>query len=252
MRVFICGKGGSGKTTVSILMSRILKEKGFKVYILDADESNELIYNLLDVEKPRPLVEYLGGKKKIFKIGEANILEILKTCGEGIELNKLPSDYISYSKDGIGLIVIGKVRKLGEGCACPFNYLTRIFLKNLVLSEKEFIIVDTDAGVEHIGRGVEEAADMIVFIADPSAESIKLAEIMKRVADERQIPFKLLLNKVSKEFLNIIEGRFLKEGLKIDGVINYDNDIFLSCLNGSKLKSTIAYNDVKSIVSNWF
>jgi CO dehydrogenase maturation factor len=59
------------------------------------------------------------------------------------------------------------MRGFGEGCACPFNFLARTVLKNLLLGEKEVVLVDTDAGIEHLGRGVEEGCNAIVAVADP-------------------------------------------------------------------------------------
>ncbi len=251
MRVFVCGKGGSGKTVVSILISRILSEKG-RVYIVDSDESNEMLHRLLGVQLPRPLAEYLGGKKNIFKIGEINIVNALKAGSEGIRISKLPQEYVSYSEEGIGLVIIGKVRRLGEGCACPFNFLTRIFLKNLMLEPNEYVVVDTDAGVEHVGRGVEEAADMIIFVADPTAESIQLARIMKNIADENNIQFKLILNKVMNNIYEAFEKLASKHGLRMDGVVSFDSEVFMSCLEGNKLRAKSAYNELKKLVNKWF
>lgn len=73
--------------------------------------------------------------------------------GEGIRFSDLPPEYIAHSRFGVKLVVIGKVREFGEGCACPFNFLTKVLLENLIIPEKVFMIVDTDAGVEHVGRG---------------------------------------------------------------------------------------------------
>jgi len=249
MKIFVCGKGGSGKTVISILLARILTENGNKVYIVDSDESNELLYKLLGTNPPKPLAEYFGGKKNIFKVGEVNILKLLKTSETGININSLPHEYVSYSKEGIGLIVIGKIRTLGEGCACPLNFLTRIFLGNVILNSNEYIIVDTDAGVEHVGRGLEETADLIIFIADPTAESIQLAKVLKKVADEHRIKFKMILNKADNEIYQTFKDLAGQNGLSIDGYLGFDREIFMSSLKGEPLKSKSAYKELKNIIT---
>ncbi|MHA1711463.1 MAG: nucleotide-binding protein, partial [Candidatus Freyarchaeota archaeon] len=171
----VCGKGGSGKSVISVLMARVLSRSG-RVYLIDSDESNALLPSMLGVKPPKPLVEYLGGRDNIFKRGEVDIAKALARAGEGIRLSSLPREYTSTSPEGINLIVIGKVRNFGEGCACPLNYLTRVLLKNLLLEEGEVVIVDTDAGIEHVGRRVEEGVDAILAVVDPTAEALTLAK----------------------------------------------------------------------------
>jgi len=243
----VCGKGGAGKSSISVLMSRLLAEK-YSVYLLDSDESNELLPRMLEAQSPRPLVEYLGGKKNIFKIGEVNIAKALETASGGIRLSSLPKGFVSKSPEGIGLVTIGKVRKLGEGCACPFNFLTRVFLKNLRLSRSEMLVVDTDAGVEHVGRGVEEGCDGVLAVIDPTAESIALAVILKETAERSGKRFWTVVNKATPEVTGVIERLSTKRDLKIDGFIRFDEDIFKSCLEGGRLRAGKAMMDVKAIL----
>ena len=178
-------QGGVGKTALTVLMARILSRK-FKVYIVDSDESNILLPTFLGVSPPKPLVEYIGGKKdeEEFERMEPDITEALTKAKEGIRLDLLPSDYIFTSDDGIGLIVIGKVREYGEGCACPFNILTKILLGNLFLKEDEVVLVDTDAGIEHAGRKLEEVCDGLIAIVDPTVESLELALLLRDIASK--------------------------------------------------------------------
>ena len=93
MKIMICGKGGAGKSTISVLMAKALAKK-YKTYLIDSDESNVLLHKMLGVVSPKPLVEYLGGRKSIFEKGEVNIVNALAKAGKGITLNELPGDYI--------------------------------------------------------------------------------------------------------------------------------------------------------------
>ena len=249
MRIMICGKGGTGKSALSVLMARLLSEK-YKVYLIDSDESNELLPKLLGTNPPRPLAEYLGGKKKIFKIGEINIVKALETASGGIKPSSIPEKYISRSPEGIGLLTIGKVRKLGEGCACPFNFLTKVFLKNLSLDQGEIVLVDTDAGIEHIGRGVEEGSDGVLAVADPTVESLTLAKILKDNCEAGNKDFWLVLNKVTPEISEILRKTAEKMGLEITGTIRYDPDIFRSSLEGEMLQAGDALEDVKLLLKH--
>ena len=90
MKIMICGKGGSGKSAISVLAARLLSKK-YDVYLIDSDESNTLLPKILGADSPRSLVEYLGGRNNIFKKGEVNIVNALAKAGKGIALSDLPA-----------------------------------------------------------------------------------------------------------------------------------------------------------------
>ncbi|HIE14779.1 TPA: ATP-binding protein [Candidatus Bathyarchaeota archaeon] len=247
VRIMVCGKGGSGKSAISVLIARTLSAN-YNVYLVDSDESNTLLSSMLGVEQPRPLIEYLGGRSEVFKKGEVNIVRALSKAGKGIVLNELPQEYVTTSSEGVKLLIIGKIRNFGEGCACPLNYLTRTLLKNLILREDEIVIVDTDAGIEHVGRGVEEGADMIIIVADPTAESLVLAKILKKSLEKRNKRFWLILNKSLPDLTEFMQRRAEDLGLKIDCFIKFDDEIFRSCLKGGKLMAESALEDIKKLL----
>lgn len=249
MKIMICGKGGSGKTALTVLMARVLTEK-YRVYIVDSDESNILLPKLLGVNPPTPLIEYIGGKtsEEELEKKELDITKILSKAGSGVRLSLLPDKYISYSEENIGLITIGKVREYGEGCACPFNILTRIVLKNLVLEEDEIVLVDTDAGIEHVGRRLEEVVDCLVIIVDPTAESVRLAVLLKDVASKLGKRYWIVANKITPRVWAIVKRETEKLKVKIDGIIRFDDDLYESILLGEKIKSIVALEDVEKLM----
>jgi CO dehydrogenase maturation factor len=136
--------------------------------------------------------------------------------GEGIRASDIPEDYMS-KKGGINLLAIGKIRDFGEGCACPFNALSADLLRMLELSKDEFALVDTDAGVEHFGRGVETGCDLILMVIDPSQESIRLAEKVTKISESAGKPLYYVLNN------------------KVVSVIPADKKVFRNCLVGEAL-----------------
>jgi len=179
---------------------------------------------------------------------ELDVARILARTGSGVKLKLLPDKYISYSEEEIGLVTIGKVREYGEGCACPFNILTRIVLKNLVLEDNEIVLVDTDAGIEHVGRRVEEAVDCIVIVVDPTAESLQSAVLLREVASKLGKSYWIIANKITPRVWAIIKREAEKLKVKIDGVVRFDDDLYESILLGERLKTTVALEDVERIL----
>ena len=251
MKIMICGKGGVGKTALAVLMARILSEN-FKVYIIDSDESNILLPTFLGVSPPKPLVEYIGGKRdeEEFERMKPDIARALAKARKGIRLDLLPSDYISTSKEGIGLIIIGKVREYGEGCACPFNILTKILLGNLFLGKDEIVLVDTDAGIEHAGRRLEEECDGLIAIVDPTVESLELARLLKDIASNLNKKFWVIANKITDEAEKLLREEAERLGLRIDGTVRFDGQLYVSCLRREPLKSDLAIIDLKKILES--
>jgi len=145
-------------------------------------------------------------------------------------------------------VTIDKVRSFGEGCACPFNSLTKILLKSLVLGPRELALVDTDAGIEHLGRGVEEGCDAIVVVADPTADALVLARDLKDFSQSHGKRFWLVLNKATSRVVGRVERKASEVGLEVDGVISFDEEVFESCLEGGPLRANTATRDVEAIL----
>lgn len=249
MKIMVCGKGGSGKSALTVLMARVLS-KNHRVYIVDSDESNALLPQMFGAKSPRPLVEYLGGKGNIFKRGEVDIVKALAAAGRGVRLTDLPSEYISSSREEIRLVSIGKVREFGEGCACPFNFLARALLKSLILGDDEVVLMDTDAGVEHMGRGVEEGCDAILAIVDPTAESLVLAGILNQEAARLGKRFWLVVNKITPSVADTVTMKTKDAGLEAVGLVRFDKEVFTSCLEGVALRAKEALVDVEAVLKN--
>lgn len=235
MKILICGKGGCGKSSVTALLAIELAKKGYKVIVVDNDESNFGLHIQLGMELPKDFALHFGGKRMIAakllesKGGEG---EKFSVFGEGIRSSDIPKDYMS-KKGGVNLLAIGKIRDFGEGCACPFNALSADFLRMLTLSKDEFALVDTDAGVEHFGRGVEAGCDLLLMVIDPSQESIRLAEKVNKIAEEVGKPLYYVLNKTDDE-----TAKFLLDSVdqnKVVSVIPADKKVFRNCLVGEAL-----------------
>ena len=232
MRVLVFGKGGSGKSTVVALLAKALVKHGFKVLVVDSDESNMTLHRMIGVDAaPSTLTDYLGGRRRV--------VEALFKCKSEIDwsftekgISGLPRECVTW-QGRLGLLVVGKVSGFGEGCACPLNALTREFLRKVKMSSSEMIIVDTDAGVEHFGRGVEEACDLLLMVVDPTFESLVMAERAEKFAREVGKPLYYVLNKVDEKSRDLLIERIPRD--KVLALLCYCNDWIMKSLKGEPL-----------------
>jgi len=250
-KIAICGKGGSGKSTIVALLAHGLRDRGYRVLVVDSDESNPGIYRMLGLEKrPEPLLGLVGGKKKVFQAFSENSepLESILTQEE-IRMSDLPSQYV-MEKDRIRLVCIGKILQSLEGCACPMGVLNREFLKRLSLEEDEVALVDMEAGIEHFGRGVESSVDSMLAVTEPSFDSLELAGKISTLAAEVGVESAwAILNKVPSEEIALrLRGELEKKGIPIVGSIGYDSEVFLAGLEGRPIRSDEAERDIDSVL----
>lgn len=243
MKISVCGRGGSGKSTLVSLLARSAQLEGLTVLVVDSDESNSGLFRMLGFDRPPlPLMELVGGKKGVqVKLREAlssdepeSRMSILTQ--DTLMMDDIPAKHI-LGKDGLKLVCIGKIHQSLEGCACPMGVLSREFLKKLLLKEDEIAIVDLEAGVEHFGRGVETSIDRVLVVVEPSFESLDLAERVKGLAGGIKKNLWAILNKIDSERLaSRLESELKKREIQVIGTIPYDSGIFEACLEGRALK----------------
>ncbi len=224
MKILICGKGGSGKSTVASLLAKNLQTEGYRVLVVDTDESNYGLSAQLGLAEPKELMDQIGGKRAVQdKMG--------RVLGDGHKapvftelwsIDDIPLEVVS-KKDNLYLMQIGKVKHYGEGCACPMGVLSKDFLDHLKLGAKDVVIIDTEAGVEHLGRGIAGSVDLILGIIDPSYESIMLSEKLSAMADESKKSILFILNKVDADLADKILAKVGKE--KVIGVLPFSKSV---------------------------
>jgi CO dehydrogenase maturation factor len=243
MKLSISGKGGSGKSTLTSLLSLAFRERGYHPVIVDADESNSVLYRMLGLSAPPvPLVALAGGRQMVrqlmppgYKPGSSedgtHILARAK-----ISLEEIPHENVA-EKGNLSLLVIGKIVESLEGCACPMGVLGREFLEKLQLKEKEIAITDMEAGIEHFGRGFESSLDSVMIVVEPSFESISLAERIVKLANDIGIKdVWAVINKVNSEGVaEKLKAELLQKKVTVIGSIPYDEAIFSACLEGKVL-----------------
>lgn len=241
MKLLICGKGGSGKSTVSSLLAKSMASRGLDVLVIDTDESNYGLHRQLGMELPDDFMNFFGGKKEMIK----RLMEFFKNAdvekmeSETINIfdrrwgfDDLPEEYLA-EKDGIRLLAVGKIHDFGEGCACPMGALAKNLLDNLDVTDEEVVIVDTDAGVEHFGRGVEQGCDAILAVVDPSYESLKLAGKIDFMAKSIGKKIYFVLNKLDDDNRAMMLESL--DHLNVVGAIPANRDVSSAGLAGEEL-----------------
>jgi len=213
---------------VSLLAKEMALRKN-TVLVIDSDESNIGLHSRLGMQKPDDFMNYFGGKKLLF--------EKTKEMKDRWRLGDLPADYLTR-KGNIRLLSMGKIYQFGEGCACPINALSSKFLEILDLREGEFLIADTDAGIEHFGRGVEKGVDILLVIIDPSRESILLAKKISELGQQVDKPVYYILNRISdQETKDLLMNSIDKE--RVIAVIPENKEIFVSGLTGNEFDMNV-------------
>ena len=246
MKISACGKGGSGKSTISALLASEAQDRGYQVLIIDSDESNTELFRMLGFDQsPTPLMELVGGKRNLKqKMSQPNIF-----AEDSILIEHIPPPYL-LKRDGLMLVSIGKILQSLEGCACPMGVLSREFLKKLTLKPHELAIVDMEAGVEHFGRGVETSIDSVLIVIEPPFESLKVGERIHNLATEIGINnIWAILNKVpSEEMAAKLKRQLDKIGIDVIGCIHLDSEVFKSSVEGGIISKGSAAKEIKGVL----
>ncbi|MBS7287716.1 MAG: AAA family ATPase [Candidatus Freyarchaeota archaeon] len=227
-KVAVVGKGGVGKTTIAGTLARLLARSGFDVFAIDVDPSmnlhtslgipKDVVRNITPISEMSDLVEERTGAKP----GSISGVFILNP-----KVSDLPDRFKVIGPDGVKLLVAGTVVNPGRGCMCPSNALVRALISHLILKREEAVILDMEAGVEHLGRGTARNVDAMLIIVEPGAKSITLAEKIKDLALRLGIKHVFLVgNKISSNE----ERRFLEDAanrieIEIAGYIPYDRNV---------------------------
>lgn len=198
MKIAISGKGGVGKTTFAAFLIKSLQLKGKSVLAIDADP---------DANLPQAL----GAKnlKEITPISEMKSLieerteTRIGTMGALFKMNPKVSDLpekLSIDVDGVKLMVLGGVKTAEGGCICPQSVLLKVLVTHLILVRNEFVVLDMEAGLEHLGRGTAQAVDKMIVVVEPGSRSIETARQIKRLSEELGIKnIEIVGNKIRGE-----------------------------------------------------
>jgi CO dehydrogenase maturation factor len=181
-KIAVTGKGGVGKTSFASLLAYILTERGQTVYAIDADPNATLAHALgLPPELSAQITPIVEMDDLIEERTGARPGEYGRMFKLNPRVDDIPERF-SVEHRGIHLLQMGTVRGAGAGCVCPENAVLRMLVTHLLLREKETVILDMVAGLEHLGRGTARAVDAMFAIVEPGTRSIDTAHRIAALA----------------------------------------------------------------------
>jgi CO dehydrogenase maturation factor len=225
MKIAISGKGGVGKTTLAGVMARVLAGRGHKVLAIDADPDANLasavgipqeeLKNIKPLAKMRELIEERTGAAKgaygaYFKLNP--------------QVEDLP-DRFSLKHDGVKLMVLGTIPQGGGGCFCPENVVLKSLLAHVFIEREEYLIVDMEAGLEHLGRGTTAYMDALIVVVEPGRRSFQTARQVKELAGDLGIKrVYVVVNKVVSD-ADVAMVREHLPDIPLLGVMSYNEKV---------------------------
>ena len=230
MKLAVSGKGGVGKTTFSSLLIRTLNQAGKRVLAIDADPDANLAAGI-GIKNAADIVPIAEMKELVFERTGARP----GTIGGFFKLNPkvddLP-DALSVKMGGIKLMRLGGVPKGGSGCICPESTLLKALVMHIVLARDEVVVLDMEAGIEHLGRATAQAVDKLIIVVEPGRRSIDTAANIKKLAAEIKLDHIAVVgNKIRSEK----DELFLKKHLSdfdFLGFLPYDDALIEADLEG--------------------
>ncbi|MGC8977675.1 MAG: AAA family ATPase [Candidatus Ratteibacteria bacterium] len=214
MKIAISGKGGTGKTTIAACFSKIYLQKGKRVILIDADPDGNLKTTLNIKEEITPLIEL---KEIIAERTETTPGERAIFFKMNPEVDDIPERFF-YRNGNLLFGIMGTVRGGGLGCMCPENAFLKAVLRNIILKRDDIVILDMEAGIEHLGRGTTEGIDWLLIITEPTEKSIETTKRIEKLANEIKIKRTGIIgNKIETE----IERKFIIEKLKNSEILGF-------------------------------
>ncbi|MBT3272338.1 MAG: AAA family ATPase [Spirochaetales bacterium] len=218
VKIAISGKGGVGKSTISAALSLLLAEQGKRVLAVDADPDANLAAALgfaledqnaiVPISKQVELIEERTGAK-VDQYGQIFTLNP--------DVADIAGTYASVH-NGVSLLVLGAVKRGGGGCACPENVLIRALVADLILNKDDVLVMDMEAGLEHLGRATTSGVDTMIVVVEPGHRSVEGAKRIIEMANQIKVKdIRFVANKIDGPE----DEAFVKESLPDQNIMEF-------------------------------
>lgn len=223
MKIAVTGKGGVGKTTVAATLARLYAQEGRTVLAADADPDanlgfalgfpSEMLDGIVPISKMRKLAEERTGANRsnvFFKINP--------------KVDDIPDTY-GKVYNGVKLLVLGTIETAWSGCICPEGVMLQRIIDNLMLYRDDVVILDMEAGLEHLGRGTTAGMDQFIVVIEPGERSVQTYQNIRRLAFQLGVPqVRVVANKIQDED----DEAFVRSKIPPDdllGIIHYNRHV---------------------------
>jgi len=242
MKIAVADKGGTGKTLVAGGLAFLLARAGYTTIAIDADSAPNLGFLLglssrnagmiVPVSKNETLIAAKTGT------GYPGVYTLNFTVDDVVRKYAVPTPA------GVNLLVMGTVVSMGSGCTCPANSVIRALLRHLIVDRDEVVIMDMEAGVEHLGRGTAESVDMMLVVSDANSQSLSLAGRIAQMARNAGIPrIALVGNRLVDAGQDTVIREFAAaNNLEVMGMIPFDPAVVHAGIMGNSI-STLENSD---------
>ena len=220
MKIAVTGKGGVGKTTLSAVLARLYADEGKNVLCADVDPDANLGMALgFSEEELEGIIPISDMKELARQRTEANEFNTLMKINPKVD--DLP-DTLAIEKNGVKLLVMGTIKTGGSGCVCPEHVIIKRLLGHMIVARDEVVVLDMEAGLEHLARGTTDFVDCFIVVIEPGARSVQTYHSVKRLAEDLGVKQVLVVaNKVRDEQ----DENFIREKIPAEdllGMIHLD------------------------------
>jgi CO dehydrogenase maturation factor len=225
MKIAVTGKGGVGKTTLAAVLARLYAAEGRKVLAVDVDPDANLGlalgFSAAETESITPIAkmkDLINERTGVSANGMGTLFKL------NPRVDDIPDNF-AVEKNGVKLLVMGTVETGGAGCVCPEHVMVKQLLSHLVIARNEVVIMDMEAGLEHLGRGTASMMDRFIVVTEPGSRSVQTFRRVKALAADLGVK---KVQAVANKIRGGEDESYFKELIPADellGFIRFSDDV---------------------------